>query len=226
LSKPKNVPVVDYATKFKTKLAEKRMQQNLKNRNALATGKEAMRDPIFVLPGHDLVVTEDPDSPRPQPKNEPEESLVGDTNETSGEPKILEAQECDTTRQNATRPLPPKHTLALEALTNGSTVTKAAEAAGVNRSTVHRWLKEFPEFREKLAISQEEIRRENKFRSHRIFAMGLDALERALKSDNLMMTKIAAMKVINMGALMKIAFSTPSTDNDKCDSGDGNNHKT
>ena len=38
--------------------------------------------------------------------------------------------------------LEPKQVRALERLLAGSTVAQAAEAAGVDRSTVHRWLRD------------------------------------------------------------------------------------
>lgn len=196
MSKPKTVPTVDYIKKkIETKLAEKLRQRN-------ATGKEGIQDQIFVLPGHNLVVN----IPKPQPKKEPEESLVGDTNETSEEPKTPEAQKCDTTRQNATRPLPPKQVRALEALATGYTVSDAAKDAGVHRSTVHTWLKNNPEFVQQLALYEEEVMHEIRARSLDLVSLGLQTLEEILSSDCRTQTKIAALKTINIGALVKLSF--------------------
>jgi len=46
----------------------------------------------------------------------------------------------DTVRQNATDSTDANQALAIEALVSGSTVTAAAEQAGVSRATLHRWL--------------------------------------------------------------------------------------
>ena len=44
--------------------------------------------------------------------------------------------------QNAETPLSPAQELALSALMAGSRMTDAADAAGVSRSTLHRWMRE------------------------------------------------------------------------------------
>ena len=64
--------------------------------------------------------------------------------------------------QNATdqtaRPLSKAQLSALEALLTGSTVTDAAVAAGVARTTVHRWLKDDWVFQAELNRERREIR--------------------------------------------------------------------
>ena len=52
----------------------------------------------------------------------------------------------DIVRQNATDLTDASHALAIEALVAGSTVTAAAEQAGVSRATLHRWLATDPDF--------------------------------------------------------------------------------
>lgn len=51
---------------------------------------------------------------------------------------------------------------ALEALLRGETVTDAADAAGVHRTTVHRWRREDPEFR--AALNRERARMQDRVR--------------------------------------------------------------
>jgi len=46
----------------------------------------------------------------------------------------------------ATDGLSPQQRLAVEALIAGSTLTEAADAAGVTRQTVRRWRSEIPAF--------------------------------------------------------------------------------
>lgn len=49
----------------------------------------------------------------------------------------------NTTGAGSKRPdLPPQQAQALAALLGGATITSAAEAAGVDRTTLHRWLRE------------------------------------------------------------------------------------
>jgi hypothetical protein len=74
-----------------------------------------------------------------------------------------EAAACHGSPQNATPDgdgLKLNQTIALEHLFAGKTVTKAAEAAGVDRTTVHRWLREDWAFQAAYHRTQRDYRRE------------------------------------------------------------------
>jgi transposase-like protein len=67
--------------------------------------------------------------------------------------------------QNATRPerdrdLNPRQTQALKHLLVGATIQKAAQSAGVDRSTVHRWLREHWGFQAAYNAAQRDLQRE------------------------------------------------------------------
>jgi AcrR family transcriptional regulator len=47
-----------------------------------------------------------------------------------------------TKEDRARDDLPPRQTRALGALLGGATITAAAEAAGVERTTIYRWLRD------------------------------------------------------------------------------------
>jgi hypothetical protein len=79
MSSPKFAPIGFDPSKVKKTLEEKRMQPDATICNTSGAEEEDMQDQICVLPGHDLVVTEEPESPGPQPKEELEKSPVGDT---------------------------------------------------------------------------------------------------------------------------------------------------
>lgn len=61
-------------------------------------------------------------------------------------------------RQIPTLPtLAPQQMLAIEALLTGETITSTAESVGVDRTTVHRWLKEDFEFQATLNAHRREM---------------------------------------------------------------------
>jgi hypothetical protein len=64
------------------------------------------------------------------------------------------------TSPSPTPELQPKQTLAVEQLVAGGTVTQAAEAAGVDRTTVHRWLRNDFAFQAAYNNAQRDLRRE------------------------------------------------------------------
>src|SRR5262249_37928971 len=59
--------------------------------------------------------------------------------------------------QNNTELLSPAQTQALAALLSGKSVTAAAEAAGVARETLHRWLRDDPAFQAALGSGKAEL---------------------------------------------------------------------
>jgi hypothetical protein len=60
--------------------------------------------------------------------------------------------------RNATLPSGPttNQLMAIQALARGQTVTQSATAAGVDRTTVHRWLRDDPEFIAELNLTHLE----------------------------------------------------------------------
>jgi hypothetical protein len=59
--------------------------------------------------------------------------------------------------QNSTELLSPAQTKAMAALLSGKSVTAAAEAAGVGRETLHRWLREDPAFQAAVGSGKAEL---------------------------------------------------------------------
>jgi AcrR family transcriptional regulator len=67
-------------------------------------------------------------------------------------------------QQNATESaradLPPQQTRALAALLEGATITAVADSAGVDRTTVHRWPRDDPDFQAAYNAVKRDLRRE------------------------------------------------------------------
>src|SRR5262245_44514608 len=63
----------------------------------------------------------------------------------------------DTLQRNPTPPLTPPQETALAALLLGKTVTAAAQTAGVDRTTIYRWLKEDFDFLAALNRGRQEL---------------------------------------------------------------------
>lgn len=79
-------------------------------------------------------------------------------------------------QQNATFPaLEPRQALALESLMAGASVTKAAEAAGVDRSSLHRWLREDTSFQAAYNAARRDLRREVSSRLQAVAGAALEA---------------------------------------------------
>lgn len=64
----------------------------------------------------------------------------------------------DTTEPEGNEALTPQQERALAALLSGSTVTRAAELVGVDRTTVHRWLRDDWTFQAALNRARREFR--------------------------------------------------------------------
>jgi len=63
----------------------------------------------------------------------------------------------DESRQNSTvSTLEPNQLAVIEALVSGSSITEAAQKAGVHRATLYNWRKTSPEFDNQLALAQRE----------------------------------------------------------------------
>ena len=100
------------------------------------------------------------------------------------------------TPQNAT--LEPAQITAVEALLAGKTVTDAAAAAGVDRATVHRWLREDYPFQAAINAGRRELRDATYGRLERLAVKAADCLEKAIEGGDV---KAALEIVKGMGIL-------------------------
>jgi hypothetical protein len=80
--------------------------------------------------------------------------------------------------------LEPAQILALEALLSGQTVTEAAEAAGVNRTTVHRWLRDHFHFQAELNAARLALRQASFVRLDALAERALEVLQQSLSTGN------------------------------------------
>jgi hypothetical protein len=88
-------------------------------------------------------------------------------------------------QQNATLPaLEPRQALALEQLLAGASVTKAAEVAGVDRSSLHRWRREDPVFQAAYNAARRDLRGEVASRLQILAGAALEAVERAIRDGD------------------------------------------
>ena len=89
--------------------------------------------------------------------------------------------ECDTMQPTATLDsLSPAQFRAVEALLAGKTITAAASAGGVDRGTVHRWLKDDFAFQAELNRARREMRGAAFGNLERLAVKAGDCLEKAL----------------------------------------------
>jgi len=91
--------------------------------------------------------------------------------------------------QNPTDPgrasgLTPKQVLAAGALTAGQTITDAAQAAGVDRSTVHRWLREDFHFQAALNAARRDLLSEIENRLLRLAHDAANAVGQAIEAGD------------------------------------------
>ncbi len=90
---------------------------------------------------------------------------------------------------NTTKKKPPKRRLsaaemtAIQHLLSGSSVTAAAEAAGVDRTTLHRWMGRKVHFREALTRAQEELEATFALRLVTIIDTAIDRLQGGVLVD-------------------------------------------
>ena len=90
----------------------------------------------------------------------------------------------DEMQHNATQieDLTPAQHLALEALLAGRTVTDAAAAAQVDRTTLHRWLKDDMAFQAAFNRGKRELRDAAHVRLMQVAAKAVDCVEQAVES--------------------------------------------
>jgi transcriptional regulator of acetoin/glycerol metabolism len=112
-----------------------------------------------------------------------------------------EAAGCHGSHHNATpngNDLKPGQTIALESLFTGMTVTRAAKAAGVDRTTVHRWLREDWAFQAAYNSAQRDLRREMETRLPHLAEAALETVHAAVNQGDVR----AALAVLKgLGAL-------------------------
>jgi hypothetical protein len=105
-------------------------------------------------------------------------------------------------RQNATdqsgSELAPNQLRALSALATGSTVTAAAEHAGVDRTTLHRWIREDSGFQAAWNRLRGEIRRELTARLDLLGDAALGAVQTAILGGD---THVALTVLKGLGLL-------------------------
>jgi hypothetical protein len=92
----------------------------------------------------------------------------------------------DIVRQNATPETTsnPCQLRAIAALVGGATVTAAAQAAGVSRATVHRWLADDHDFASELALAKIEQAAALKVRLRALGDLAVGAMQDLLTSTN------------------------------------------
>jgi hypothetical protein len=89
---------------------------------------------------------------------------------------------------------------ALAALRAGGTFVKAAEEAGVNRTTVYRWVHGDPNFRAAYNAWQQEAAESARARLVKLADMAVDVVEKALRRDD---EKVALKVLRGVGAMRK-----------------------
>ncbi len=106
----------------------------------------------------------------------------------------------DGTPRNVTplEPLSPVQENAIAGLLAGKTITDAAAEAGVDRATVHRWLRDCFAFQAAINAGRREMRDAVCGRLERLAAKAADCLERAIDGGDV---KAALEIVKGMGIL-------------------------
>lgn len=94
------------------------------------------------------------------------------------------------TRKAADFKLDPAQVVAIDALVNGKTITGAAEAAGVDRTTLHRWLKHDFEFQASPNRAKGDLKLALQAKTLKIAQKAMDVVEQALDKGDV---RIAAL---------------------------------
>ena len=114
---------------------------------------------------------------------------------------------CDKSQQNGTLSLQQEHALA--GLLSGLSVTDTAKAAGVNRGTVHRWLKEDFTFQAAVHQGQHELRNALQTRLSNLAENAVSCVEKAIQEGD---AKTAMALLRGLGLLKGKALPIPSDD--------------
>jgi transposase-like protein len=113
--------------------------------------------------------------------------------------------------QNASRHLSPAQDLAADALVAGASVTDAAEIASVDRSTVHRWLRQ-PAFQATVNARRADLRQAQAARLEALAERAIDRLARAIDEDENLDAATTLLK--GLGLLSGRTHPLGSTDPD------------
>lgn len=90
----------------------------------------------------------------------------------------------NTTPKKGTKPrLSAAEMTAIQHLLSGSSVTAAAEAAGVDRTTLHRWMRQKAHFQEAMAQAREELEATFALRRAAIADTAFDGLQGGVLAD-------------------------------------------
>jgi AcrR family transcriptional regulator len=108
--------------------------------------------------------------------------------------------------------LKPKQRTVLELLLTGMSISEAARSCGVDRGTVHRWLRDDGAFQAALNRGQRTLRRASEARLEVLAAEALDAVRRAVQ-DGDARTAIGLLRGLGMlsGQLREIGSEDPAT---------------
>ena len=88
----------------------------------------------------------------------------------------------NTTPLGSAKPLVPRQARALEQLFAGTAITRAAEVAGVDRSTVHRWLRDDVAFQAAYNGLRHDLLRELQSRLDHVVIAALETVSAAVES--------------------------------------------
>ena len=104
--------------------------------------------------------------------------------------------------------LSPAQLQALEVLLSGQTITEAAKAANVNRTTVHKWQRESFVFQAAYNRSRQEIVSAMHARVLRLASRAVQIVEEAVDAGNVR----AAMQIVENLGLIQPAYLTTGPD--------------
>ncbi len=108
-----------------------------------------------------------------------------------------ETQQISTPDSNG-HELSPKQFVVLQGLVSGATVTKAADAGGVDRTTVHRWLREDCTFQAAHNAARRDLGREVDARLPHLAEAALGTVEEAVQNGDV---RAALVVLKGLGAL-------------------------
>ena len=105
------------------------------------------------------------------------------------------------TKRDTESQLTPQQELALDLLATGKTVTQVAEALGVSRQTVSKWLNQDCEFQQALEDRQRELWQDAKLRVFARLQKALDVLDEALENGSPQDKVRAAFRILDIAGL-------------------------
>ncbi len=106
-----------------------------------------------------------------------------------------------TTKRDTVSALSPQQELALDLFATGKTVTQVAEALGVSRQTVSKWLNQDLEFRRALEDRRLELWENAKLSVFARLQKALDVLDEALENGSLQDKMRAAFRILDIAGL-------------------------